>query len=197
MRAAELLLLGVAGWCGIGAAGVVISLLRGRRAEAAKHTAWIAAVAGAYLLLVLGVSITQRQKVVSIGRAQCYDTMCFTVTGVDEVPGLVAGDADRVVRVTVQVNNRGRSAEADGTVTAYLVDSRGRIWQPLPGLSGNRLMARLAGGSQMVSRPMFRVANDAAGLGLVFTHGSWQMRRLIAGDSDSLGHRRSVVALGM
>ena len=90
-----------------------------------------------------------------------------------------------------------RLTESEGRIEAYLIDSRGRIWEPLAGLSGNRLSGRVAGGSQMLSQPMFRVAKDSMGLGLVFTHGSWHPRRLVVGDSDSLGHRRTVVGLGL
>ena len=196
MRVTELLLYGVAAWCGIGTIGIATSLSRGRREEALKHSAWVAAVVGVYAAALLGVSLEQRQRVVAIGQDQCYDKMCFTVTAVDEVPGLVVGDEGRVVRVTIRVANRGSSGEAETLLSAYLADSRGRVWEPLPGLSGNRLDARVASGGQIVSQPMFRVAMDAQGLGLVLTHGSWQQRRLVIGDSDSLGHRRTIVALG-
>lgn len=196
MKVAEIVLVGVVGWCGIGAIGVLVSLARGRRAEAAKHSASIAAVAGIYLLVLLGVSEMQRQTVVAMGQAQCFGEMCFAVTGVDEVPGLVAGDDGRVMRVAVRVSNRGKAAADENAIEAYLVDSRGREWGPLAGLSGNRLTGRVAGGAEMVSQPMFRVAMDSAGVGLVLTHGRWQWRRLLIGDSDSLGHKRTVVALG-
>jgi len=195
MRVTELLLFGVAGWCGIGAVGIAISLARGRRAEAVRHAASIAVVVGVYLLVVLGVSLAQRQRVVAMGQDQCFDEMCFAVTGVDEIPGLVAGDDGRVVRVTIRVANHGREGKAEGLIAAYLVDSKGREWEPLPGLSGNRLNGRVAGGSEMLSEPMFRVAKDSEGLGLVLTHGNWQPGRLVIGDSDSLGHRRTIVAL--
>ena len=196
MKLTELLLYGVAGWCSIGAVGVIISRAQGRRVEAVKHSAWIASVVGIYLLMVLAVSIGQRQKVLAVGRDQCYDEMCFAVIGVDEVPGLVAGDDARVVRVTIRVKNRGRSGQAEDLISAYVTDSRGRISEPLAGLSGNRLNGRVAAGGEIVSQPMYRVAKDAEGLELVFTHGNWQPRRLVIGDSDSLAHRRTAVKLG-
>jgi hypothetical protein len=196
MKVTELLLYGVAGWCSIGAVGIAISLSKGRRPEALKHASSLAVVMGVYLLVLLGVSVAQRQRVVPIGQDQCFDEMCFAVVGVDEVPGLVAGDDSRVIRVAIRVTNRGHSAQAEGSIEAYLVDSRGRASEPMAGLSGNRLNGRVAGGSQMLSQPMFRVAKDSTGLGLVFTHGSWQPRRLVIGDSDSLAHRQTVVALG-
>lgn len=195
MKLPELLFYAVAGWTGIGVAGVTVSLVRGRRAEAWKHSMSIAVVAGVYLFTLLAVSVAQRQRVLRMGQEQCYGDLCFAVTAADQVPGLVAGDDGRVVRVTVWVENHGSATEADDGIKAYLVDSRGRIWTPLPGLSGNRLNGRVAAGSQMTSQPMFRVAEDSAGLGMVLTHGNWQSRRLVIGESDSLGHRKNVVAL--
>jgi len=196
MKFTELLLFGVLAWCAIGAAGIVISLVRERRAEALKHSVWLALVAGLYLLVMLAVSGAQKQTIVPLGKDQCYDEMCFAVVGVDEVPGLVAGDDARVIRVAIRVTNHGTSAEAERLIEAYLLDSRGRVWKPLAGLSGNRLNGRVAGRSQMLSQPMFRVAKDSTGLGLVFTHGLWQPGRLVIGDSDSLGHRPTMVSLG-
>ncbi len=196
MRVTELLLYGVAGWCSIGLVGVVISEMRGRRKEAIRNSLWIAAIVGTYFAVLLGCSAIQPQKVIAIGQDQCYATMCFTVTAVDEVPGLVAGDEGRVVRVAIRVANHGPSGDAETLLFPYLTDSKGRAWEPLPGLSGNRLNQRVASGGQLVSQPMFRVAINSTGLGLVLTHGNWQRRRLVIGDSDSLGHRRTVVDLG-
>jgi hypothetical protein len=196
MKIAVWLFYGVAGWCAIGLLGSILSLARGRRAEALRNGAWVSVVGGAYLLTLLAVSTFQRQRVVAIGQDQCFGSTCFRVTGVDEVPGLIAGSPDRVLRVHIAVTNHGPSAAEDGDIRAYLLDSRGRQWFALPGLSGNRLTSRIAGRSEIISQPMFRVAEDATGLGLVLTHGSWQARQFIVGDSDSLGHRPTVVTLG-
>ncbi len=63
-------------------------------------------------------------------------------------------------------------------------------------MNGVGLTARVAGGGSVVSEPVFKVAADATGLGLVFTHGRWQPGVLVIGDSDSLLHRKTVVELG-
>jgi hypothetical protein len=196
MKIAEWIFFAVAGWCAFGLLGTVVSLARNRRPEAVKNIAWVATVAGVYLMVLLAVSAIQKQRVVALGQEQCFGAMCFRVTGVDEVPGLVSGSPDRVIRVRIAIANHSRSAEEEPAIHAYLLDSRGRHWTTLSGLSGNHLTGRVAGGSEIVSQPMFLVASDATGLGLVLTHGSWQPRNLIIGDSDSLAHRSTVVALG-
>jgi hypothetical protein len=196
MKIAVWLFFAVAGWCAIGLLGTVVSLARNRRAEAVKNVAWVTTVAGVYLVVLLAVSAFQTQRVVAIEQNQCFGSMCFRVIGVDEVPGLVSGATDRVVRVRIAIANRGRSAAEEPAIRAYLLDSRGRRWVTLPGLTGNRLTSRISGESEIVSQPMFRVGIDATGLGLVLTHGSWQSRNLIIGDSDSVAHKPTIVALG-
>jgi hypothetical protein len=196
MKLSELLFFGVLAWAGIGVAGIAISLLRRRRAEARRHTAWLAAVLGAYMVTLLTVSALQPTAFIPLGKDQCYNDMCFAVIDATEGPGLVSGERSRAIRVSVRVTNTGRSARSEPLIRAYLFDCRGRIYQPLPGLSGNPLTARVGPGSQMISEPIFRVPAEAAGLGLVFTHGHWQPGRLILGDPDSIGHKPAVVLLG-
>ncbi len=146
--------------------------------------------------VLIGVSLEQRQKVLTIGAPQCFDDMCFTVTRVEEVPGFLIRDGRRLVRVTVQVMNRGGKAQSEGLISAYLVDAKGRAWEESLGVNGVNLTARVAGGDSVTSEPVFKVSADATGLGLVLTHGRWQPGVLVIGDPDSLLHRKTVVALG-
>ena len=195
MRATELLLLGLVGWTAIGVVGVAVSQLRGERRRVRRGVAWLAGVWTIYLGVVVGVSLVQRQRVMAIGEPQCFDEMCFTVTTVEEVPGFLIKDGRRLVRVSVRVTNRGRKAQSEGLIWAYLVDAQGRRWEESPGVNGVGLTARVTGGNSVVSEPVFKVAGDATGLRLVFTHGYWQPGVLVIGDSDSLLHRRTAVKL--
>src|SRR6266702_3281569 len=190
MRATELLLLGLAGWTAIGVVGLGVSLRRGERQRVRQGVAWLVGVWAVYLCVVIGVSLGQRQRVVAVGEPQCFDEMCFTVIRVEEVPGFLIRDGRRLLRVPVQVRNRGRKAQRDGSIRAYLVDGQGRRWEMSPGVNGVELTARVTGGGSVVSQPVFKVAADASGLGLVLTHGRWQPGVLVIGDSDSLLHRK-------
>jgi hypothetical protein len=196
MRATELLLLGLAGWTAIGVVGVGVSLRRGERQRVRQGVAWLVGVWVVYLCLLIGVSLGQGQRVVAMGEPQCFDDMCFAVIRVEEIPGFLIRDGRRLLRVSLQVRNRGRKAQSDGLIRAYLVDGQGRRWETSPGVNGVQLTARVAGGNSVVSEPVFKVAADASGLGLVLTHGRWQPGELVIGDSDSLLHRKTVVALG-
>jgi hypothetical protein len=196
MRATELLLLGMVGWTAVGVVGVSVSRLRGERLGVRRGIAWLVGVWVVYLVVLLGVSLWQRQKVVSVGEAQCFGTMCFTVVGVEEVPGFLVRDERRLVRVSIRVTNQGRSAQSEELIRAYLVDGEGRRWKESSGVNGVGLTAKVAGGDSVVSEPVFKVAGDATELGLVLTHGWRQPGVLVMGDSDSILHRRTVVRLG-
>jgi hypothetical protein len=195
MKATELLLLGLVGWTGIGVLGVGVSSRRGERERVRRGVAWLVGVWVVYLFVLVAVSLGQRQRVVAMGEPQCFDEMCFTVTGVEEVPGFLIRDGRRLVRVSVRVANRGRKPQSERLIGAYLVDAQGRRWQESPGVNGVGLTARVVGGESVVSEPVFKVAADATGLGLVFTYGRRQPGVLVIGDSDSWLHRRTVVEL--
>ena len=196
MKATELLLLGLAGWTAIGVCwdcGLVVA----RRADAGPAwNAWIIGVWVVYLCVLIGVSLGQQQRVVAIGEPQCFDDMCFTVTGVEEMPGFLIQDGRRLMRVTIRVTNRGRRGAARRVYLGLSGRCEGTRLGTVAGSERRGLTARLAGGDSVVSEPIFEVAADATGLGLVLTHGQSQPGVLVIGDSDSLFHKKTVVALG-
>jgi hypothetical protein len=202
MNFAELLLLALVGWTAIGMLGILISLTRRERAKARHAAAWICGIWALYLVVLISVSLTQRQRVVALGQEQCFDDLCFAVIRSEKVAPFFGrnqpGDGSQLVRITIRGRNRGRGkTRAEGLLRAYLVDSQGRHWDQVPGLSGNRLTMRIPAGSEVISEPVFKVTADARGLGLVFTHGRWQPGVMVMGDSDSWWHKRTVVWLGL
>ena len=197
MNFRELLLLVLVGWTAVGAAGITISLLRHERRKAVRHSMWIVGVWVVYMAVLVWASLTQPQKVVPLGQDQCFDDMCFAVTGVQELPGYLIQDGSRLVRVSVRLSNHGKEkTQSERLIQAYLVDKQGRRWAESTAVSGVRLTAKVAAGASAVSQPVFKVSRDATGLGLVFTHGQRQPGILVIGYSDSLLHRRTVVWLG-
>lgn len=197
MNFGELLLLVLVGWTVVGAAGITISLLRQERRKAVHHSLWVIAVWAIYMAILLGTSLRQPQKAVALGQNQCFDEMCFAVIDVQELPGYLIQDGSRLIRVSVRISNHGKEKkQSEGLIQAYLIDRQGRRWAESTAVSGVRLTARVAAGDSVMSQPVFKVAGDATGLGLVFTHGKRQPGVLVIGDSDSLLHKRTVVWLG-
>lgn len=198
MKLTELLLVGLVLWTLVGMAGTAVWAARGDRRRVRRGVMWIGGVWAAYLLVLVAVSFRQQQRQMAVGEAQCFDEMCFAVAGADEVEGFRARGQERarLVRVRVRVTNRGKGRpQSEGLVRAYLVDRQGRRWEEVRGLSGVRLTTRIAAGDTVVSEPVFRVSKDATQMGLVLTHGRWQPGVLVIGDSDSWGHRPTVMRL--
>ena len=83
----ELLLAALALWTVLGVCGTLLALVRREKSKARQGIAWLVGVWVLYLAAVLMVSLVQGQRTVRIGQEQCFDEMCFRVTGVEEVPG--------------------------------------------------------------------------------------------------------------
>lgn len=196
MNFRELLLLLMVGWTALGMLGLTISLIRGEHGQIGRGLRWLAGVWAAYLVVLVVVSLVQKQRVVAMGQDQCFDEMCFAVTGLDEVPGYLVRDGRHLLRISVRVTNRGHKPESEALIQAYLVDAQGRLWGESPGLSGVKLTTKVGAGESVVSQPVFDVGADSTGLGMVFTRGQRQPGVLVIGDSDSLLHQRTVVPLG-
>lgn len=193
-----MLLIGLVLWTLVGVAGTGLWAMRGDRRRVRRGVLWIGAVWAVYLLVLAGVSLRQKQRVMAAGEQQCFDEMCFAVAGADEVEGFQARGQERarLVRVKVRVTNRAKGRpQSERLVRAYLVDGQGRRWDELRGLGGVPLTARIGAGGAVISEPVFRVSRDSTGLGLVLTHGRWQPGVLVIGDPDSWMHRPAVMRL--
>jgi hypothetical protein len=181
-------------WTVVGLIGLTISVVRRERQKLWQGVGSLAGVWLVYLTILFTFSYRQPEQRVAMGQAACMHSICYTVERLEEVPGFPARDNVRLVRVVVQVTNRGRK-EAREDVRAYLRDAQGRRWEPSDAVSGNPLHGRVLAGGTMVSEPVFRVARDATGLVMVLTHGRWSRQALVIGDPESLGHRLRVMVL--
>jgi hypothetical protein len=194
MRLTGILLLLIVGWTAIGAIGITISFKRGERTKALQNLGWIVGVWTVYLAILLGVSLLQSKRVIPVGTAQCFDDLCFTVTGSDQMPGYLLRDG-RLIRVKIDVTNRGSSSRGDSSLRAYLIDTEGRRWDEVPGLSGVSFKTKIPGHGTATSEPVFKLPPNAVPQGLVFTRGRRQPGLLTIGDRDSLLHKLTVARL--
>jgi hypothetical protein len=192
----EYLALGLELWTALGLLGLAISLARRERSKLQQGVWSLLGVWVIYLAVLLAVSFHQPEARVPLGQPLCFHAMCFTVERGEELPGFPARNRARLVRVTLRVENRGKTMGAEEGVRAYLRDGQGRQWVETPGVSGNPLDGRVGPGGSVVSEPVFQVAPDATGLAMVLTHGRWSRHTLVIGDAESLGHRVRVMELG-
>jgi hypothetical protein len=130
-----------------------------------------------------------------LGESVCFSGLCYTVRGVEELTGFPARDRHRLLRLTVALTNHNPRAARE-EVSAVLRDGAGRIFLASAGVSGNRLDARVAAGATVLAQPVFELPPDAAGLGLIVSHGRWSRAALVVGDGESLNHRSRVFDLG-
>jgi hypothetical protein len=194
MSGYEYLALGLELWTALGLIGLTISVVRREREKLLQGASALVGVWLIYLCALWVVSHRQPEQRVAMGQASCMHSICYTVDRVEEVPGFPVRENVRLVRVVVQVTNRGKT-EAREEVQAYLLDAQGRRWEPSVGVSGNPLNSRVLAGGTMVSEPVFRLAEDATGLRMVLTHGRWSRYRLVIGDPESWEHRLRVMVL--
>ncbi|MBI5085838.1 MAG: hypothetical protein HZB13_14715, partial [Acidobacteria bacterium] len=113
----------------IGIAACLLSLFRGRMDQARRRLRLPAAVAGAYLLILVLSSLVIPRQVFAIGEARCLDDWCITVTS---AKWNETGSGRRVV-VGISLSNRGRGRPMGerGTV-GYLIEASNRRHYPVP-----------------------------------------------------------------
>lgn len=193
---AELLLLILVGWTLVGALGVTLSYRRGERGHARRHLAWIGGIWLLYLAILLGTSLAAMPRSVSLGQEQCFDSLCFATIRADDIPGYLASHGEQIVRVSIRITNHAaKRSSGDKHLIAYLLDSRNRRWDEVQGLEGVRLSTPVGPGESVISTPVFKVADDAQHLRLIFTHGRRVPNLLLLGDRDSLLHPLVTVPL--
>lgn len=123
--------------------------------------------ASVYFAIVISVSIVSPQQVYRLGDAQCFDDWCIAVVG---ARWMGSPPVERY-EVTLRLSNRARRVPMGekGTVV-YLVDTRGRRYDPLPDELNVRLDTMLQPGESINATRRFDVPRDAPNLGLIYTH---------------------------
>lgn len=185
-------------WSVLGLAGTALALLRRERTRARRGLLTMGGIWAVYLAVLLAVSRAQPERRTAPGAERCFAKVCFSVLRAEQIPGFYARNVEPslLLRVSVRIRNLGGSrSDGEATLRPYLVDSRGRRWSELPGLSGVRLTAPVAPGGSVISAPVFHTAAEATGLGLVLTHRGFTASRLVIGDPESLGHRPEILLL--
>ncbi len=197
MHVFEWLLAALAGWTVVGTLGTLLARSQRDHARVRRGLAAMAGTWALYLVALVSVGHWQRQRTIAPGQPECFGDICFTVTGVRSTAEFKGRGNGSLVEVSVVVANRGSRPAATDGVRAYLVDVRGRRWAQTRGLGGVALGVELAPGQSTVSTPVFRVEpwSDHPQLALVLTRGWKGWGWLTIGDTDSMGHKPTLLRL--
>lgn len=165
--------------------------VRGRRARALATLRGFGVFAVVYLGIVILVSLTTPRRVLNVGDDQCSDDWCIAVADVKRTP------ANAVVSyaVTLRVSSRARRvAQSEGGVSVYLIDDRGRRYDPVPDAAAVALSVMLQPRESVSTTRVFELPTDAHDAGLVVGRGAFP-GCIIIGDDQSLFHKRTIVRL--
>ncbi len=168
-----------------------ISGLGGRRRRARGLLRGWSIGAAIYLAIVVVVSLATPRRVLRVGDPQCSDDWCLAVEDVQRTPLNSAVS----YAVTLRLFSRAqRRAQREKGVSVYLLDARGRRYDPLPDASEVPLDILLQPQESVTAKRVFRLPADAGEAGLVVDHGSGFPGCLVIGENTWF-HRPAVVQL--
>jgi len=160
---------------------VGIQTLHGSGARARRILARWGLGAAIYLVIVIGASaVGPERRTLRMGERRCFDDWCLTVVAVERFPS----GAESSWNVALQLESRARRApQGESGTVAYLIDARGRRFDPLPDAGEVAFDHRLQPGESIMTRRRFRLPADAHGVGFVYAHeGGFPIGWLIIGD---------------
>jgi hypothetical protein len=173
---------------------VLVDIVRGRLAQAARIVAACSIGAAVYLATGLTVSYFKPQHIVSIGEPWCFDDWCLQVKNVNRLPS-----ATRAYKVDFRMFSRaGRVSQRASGAWVYLIDGNGRRYEPDSDPGSVPLDVLLRPRESVEASRVFQVAGDAANLGLITGHGGPYcgiMSTLIIGEATCLYNKPTMVRI--
>jgi len=161
---------------------VAIAGIRGQAARAFRMLRNLGICAVVYLAIAIIVSRVLPLRVLNIGDAQCSDDWCIAVESVKRPPA----DGGRIYYdVTLRMSSTARRvSQRERGLRVYLIDGRGRRFDPAPEISQPPLDVLLEPGQSITETHTFKIPADAHGLKLVVAHeGGIPMHWFIIGRS--------------
>lgn len=147
-----------------------------------------------YMGIVVAVALTAPKREIALGTDRCNDDWCIAVEKHQKMP---SGDRT-VYAVTFRVSSHAlRVMQREKGVSVYLMDDRGRRFDPVPAPSEIPFDVQLAPGQAVETVRSFEVPNDARGVGAVMAHeGSYCFPGcFIIGEDANPLHKRTVFLL--
>lgn len=168
---------------------MAVAAIRGRRGRALGILCGVGLFIAAYLIVIVVVSLKSPTRVLHVLEPQCFDDWCISV---DHVERTLAG-TDAGYTTTLRLFSRARRrAQRENGVSVYVLDDRGRRYEPVDDPQAVPLNVLLNPGESIVAMRKFIVPADAHNPGLVVAHGRFP-GIFIIGDDQSLFHKPTVV----
>ncbi|MGD0403480.1 MAG: hypothetical protein ABSB66_09795 [Candidatus Acidiferrales bacterium] len=153
--------------------------VRGQFSRAGRILIRIAACAALYMAIVIVASAILPRRTVNLRETQCFDDYCATVDSFRRIPQSVAVEYS----VDLRLSNRARrGSEREKNLVMYLIDARGRRYDPEGDKSSAPYTVLLAPQESAVVTRSYLLPNDAGEVGAVVTHeGGFPIGWLIIG----------------
>ncbi len=164
----------------LGLATAALQAIRGRSQAAVRIVRRVLVAAGAYLVIVATVARLGPRRDYRVGDQRCFDDWCIAV--VDAQPSATPSSTRYVVFLRLS-NRAKRTPMGEKGTVVYLMDSRGRRFDPIPDPKAIPFDTLLQPGASLVVERRFNVPPDAQDLGLVYTHeGGFPIGWLVVGE---------------
>jgi hypothetical protein len=166
--------------------------IRGQWARCGSILKRLAVGVVAYLGLGLIVAIAAPQRILDVGDPWCFDDWCLSVENVRRT----AAGPDDVYRVSLRIFSRAKrvSQRAKGA-WIYIIDGRGRRFEPQPDASAIPLDVRLEPGQEVATSRVFKIPADATRLGLITGHGGPYCSSPIIGEMGCVFNKPTMVRI--
>jgi len=123
--------------------------------------------AAAYMAVVIAVSMILPRRVVQMNDPHCFDDWCISVAGFKH-----AQEDTRVAQtVDLRLSSRARRiSQRENHLAVYLIDDRGRRYDPPADASSTPFNVLLGPLESVVVSRRFLAPGDATGVGIVIAH---------------------------
>jgi len=164
--------------------------LRGHRSRAVRTLRNYAICFAIYMTVVFIVALATPQRVYTVGEDRCFDDWCIAVEAADRSPA----PEGILYTVTLRMSSQARRVnQREKGLRVYLIDDRGRRFDPRPDPAATPFDVMLAPGQAVRTKRVFLVPPDAHEVGLALSHEGpgW----LIIGEDGNPLHKRAVMRL--
>jgi predicted outer membrane lipoprotein len=148
----DLLFLGLLLAAAISLLAAVWLALRKQFGRAGRVLRRLLLCAGAYMAVVVIVSLASPRRLLKTGATQCFDDWCIGVAEFGRVPE----GGGMVYRVDLRLSSRARRvSQREHNVVVYLTDQRGRRYDPVAGTSATPIHVLLQPQESVVASRSF------------------------------------------